>query len=187
MNFKDLTYKQKNRYLLIGTLVFVLVAYFTTIRNTIQLYQDNKRLKERIIRAENAPAGIAELRISLDGLNEKLNNYLIDTTREQEHTLEVVSEFCHRKNLKVKELPQRKVTDENDFTIVTSVLKIEGNYNNLLRLIQELEYEQKLGRLSSVSWRSYIDNKTKRTILYMTVYLQNITVNINHKKNEKAL
>jgi hypothetical protein len=139
-----------------------------------------------ISKAENAPQGIAGLRKSLEGLNNKLNNYLVDTSKEHEHTLEVVSEFCHKKKLIVRELPKRRVSLENDFTIVTSELKIEGSFINLLQLLYELEYSQKLGRLSSVSWKSYVDTKTKRTILVMTIYLQNIAVNTETKEqNEK--
>jgi len=182
LNFNQFTYRQKNRYLLIGTLVFALIAYMTTISNTVHLYSDNNRLLAKIGKAENAPVAIAGLRQSLEGLNNKLNHYLIDTTKDQQHLLEVVSEFCHQHKLTVKELPQRKISKEKDFTIITSVLKIEGNYNNLLQLLHELEYTQKLGRLSSVSWKSYVDTKTKKTVLYMVVYLQNITVNT--KQNE---
>lgn len=186
MNFKDLTYKQKNKYLLLGALLFAIVAYVTTISNTVKLYKDNTKLESRIGKAENAPSGIADLRRALEGLNGKLNDYLIDTTKEQEHTLEVVSEFCSKKRLVVKELPKRTVTTEKDFTIITSILKIEGSYVELLRLLNELEYVQKLGRVSSVSWKSSIDSKTKRTVLSMTVFLQNITVNKeNAKENEK--
>jgi hypothetical protein len=183
LNFNSLTYKQKNKYLLIGAAIFAVVAYMASIKNTVQLYQDNSKLEKKIIRAETAPMGVAELRKSLEALNNKLNHYLIDTTREHEHTLEIVSEFCHKKKLLVRELPQRTISAEKDFTIVTSVMKIEGTYTPLLQLLYELEYSQKLGRLSSVSWKSYVDTKTKRTILYMTVYLQNIAV--NEKQNDE--
>jgi hypothetical protein len=171
---------------LIGAFVFAVLAYVTTISNTIKLYKDNTSMVAKIGKAENAPKGIAEMRKSLEGLNDKLNHYLIDTTKDQEHTLEIVSEFCTKKNLIVKELPQRKITSEKDFTIITSTLKTEGNYINLLQLLYELEHFQKLGRVSSVSWKSSIDTKTKRTILIMSIYLQNIMVNNeNNKKNEK--
>jgi hypothetical protein len=186
LNLNSLTYKQKVRYLLIGAVLFLLIAYLTTIKNTIQLYRDNNRLESMIGKAENAPQGIAELRKTLEGLNLKLNNYLVDTTKEHEHTLEVVSEFCHKKRLVVRELPKRKISSENDFVIITSELRIEGSFISLLQLLYELEYTQKLGRLSSVSWKSYIDTKTKRTVLVMIVYLQNIAVNKeNSKQDEK--
>ena len=166
--------------------MFAVVAYLTTISTTIKLYQDNTTMETKIGKAENAPMGIAAMRKSLEGLNEKLNHYLIDTTKDQEHTLEMVSEFCTKKSLIVKELPQRKTTSEKNFTIITSTLKIEGNYINLLKLLYELEHFQKLGRVSSVSWKSSIDSKTKKTILIMSVYLQNIMVNNeNNKKDEK--
>jgi hypothetical protein len=158
----------------------------TTISNTVKLYTDNSRMETKISKAENAPMGIADLRKSLGGLNEKLSHYLIDTTKEQEHTLEVVSEFCYKKRLVVKELPKRTIIAEKDFTIITSTLMIEGTYTDLLLLLHELEYRQRLGRVSSVSWKSYIDSKTKRTILTMTIYLQNITVNNeNNTEDEK--
>jgi hypothetical protein len=144
-------------------------------------------MEAKIRKAENAPIGIAGLRKSLDGLNEKLNHYLIDTTKEQEHTLEIVSEFCYKQRLVLKELPKRTITAEKDFTIITSKLMIEGTYKDLLFLLHELEYKQRLGRVSAVSWKSYLDSKTKRTILTMTIYLQNITVNNeNNEADEKS-
>lgn len=187
MNFKQLTYKLKLRYLYIGVFLFAVIVYKAAISTTINLYSDNSKLSAKIKKAENAPLSIAELRKSLEKLDDKLNHYLIDTTKEQEHTLEVVSEFCNKNRLELKELPKRKVTIEKDFTIITSVLKIEGNFSGSIKLLNELEYLQKLGRLSSVSWKSYIDSKTKKTILCMTIYLQNITVNTKLQDDEKLL
>jgi hypothetical protein len=183
LNFKNLTYRQKNTYLLLATVVFAIIAYKAAIQTTIQLYQDNAKMESKIKKAENAPQGIAELRKSLDGLNKKLNHYLIDTTKEHQHTLEVVSEFCSKKKMIVKELPKRTVTVDKDFTIITSVLTIEGSYIELLSLLRELEYVQRIGRVSAVSWQSNVDTKTKRTVLSMILYLQNITVN-KEKTNE---
>ncbi len=186
MKFSNLTYKQRNQYLLIGAVLFAVVAYMTTVRNTIQLYKENSSMEVKIKKAEDAPSGIAELKKSLEELNEKLNHYLVDTTKDHEHTLEVVSEFCSKNRLTVKELPQKTITLEKDFTIITSTLNIEGGYSDLLKLLHELEYLQRIGRVSSVSWKSYIDSKTKKTILSMTIYLQNITVNKDNNESDET-
>ena len=187
MKFSGLTYKQKNIYLLIGAIVFGFIAYAFSIGDTMQLYYENTALKKQVQHSEATPGNVVQLKKRLAGLDDKLSHYLIDTVKNHEYLLDVVSEFCQRHQLTVKELPYKNVTSEKGFVIETSVLTVEGNFSELLLLVNELETKHKLGRLSSVSFKSYQDNRRKKTILGLVIYLQNIGMNVqkNNATDEK--
>jgi hypothetical protein len=181
MNLKNLTYRQKNKYILGAAFVFLVIAYVTAFSKTIGLYQKNQQLKAKIERAENAPQVVASLKNTLHSLNGKLDHYLTDTSKNHVNTLEVVSEFCLHRNLILKDLPRKTVVEEKDFTIETSEINVEGRFSDLLRLVYELEIKHKLGRLSSVSFKTYKDNQRKKVVLFLNIYIQNIKVNKPHE------
>lgn len=183
MDFKSLPYKKKNLYLLGGTLFFLVVMYFYAFKKTFDLYSKNKELKGRIERAENAPENIQVLEKKLHYLNSRLNHYLIDSTKSQERVLEVVSGFCFKNHLTLKEFPQTDVLDQEDYLIETNRIVAEGDFINLIKLVYELEQKNKLGRLSSVKFDTYMDHKRKKQVLSVIIHLQNIKIK-EKKKNE---
>jgi hypothetical protein len=177
LNFKDLSYKKKCQYLLGGALLLGVVAYMAAFNNTIRLYMENNVLEAKLERAAKAPSQVLVLESALEAIDDQLSYYIIDTLKNHETTLEIVSEFCFRNRLILKELPKKEVMEEEDFTIETSILSVEGNYKDLLRLVYELEQKHKIGRLSSVSFRLFKDNHLKKHILVLTIYIQNIRIN----------
>jgi hypothetical protein len=177
LNFKELTYKKKCQYLLGGALLLLLIAYMAAFSKTIQLFIYNNALEAKVEKATKAPEQLRALESAQAAIDDQLSYYIIDTLKNHETTLEIVSEFCFRNRLILKELPRKEVMEEEDFTIETSILSVEGNYRDLLRLVYELEQKHKIGRLSSVSFRLMKDNQLKKNILVLTVYIQNIRIN----------
>ena len=96
--------------------------------------------------------------------------------------MDAVSTFCQKNNLILKEFPKTSHEEQQDFTMETNVVVVEGNYKDLVRLVYELENINKAGKVISVSFNSSIDNKLKKVILSATLYLQNIC--IKKKANE---
>jgi hypothetical protein len=182
MNFKNLTYKQKNRYLLIASILFLLFAYNFVIRKTVDLYFVNQSLHTKITDGLNAPERKRDLENRLDQFNNSLNKYLTDSISKRENILSIVSEFCHKNQLILKEFPEPILHYDKDFEIETNIVIAEGGYINLLKLVYELEQNQSIARPTSVNFEKKFDHKRKKEVLTLTMYLQNIRMT-----NEKIL
>jgi hypothetical protein len=170
------TYKKKTGYFIGGAIVAFILIYFSLISGNIAKYKQMNGLESKLKQAQNAPENIKKLEKELGRLNTHFKYYLSDSVRNHEYILEVVSNFCQKNNVILKNLPKVISTQEKDFKVESSVIVAEGNYVNLLRLLHELEQVNKIGRVSSVDFKSYIDTKTKRTELSLTIYLQNIVI-----------
>ncbi len=182
--FATLSFKQKNKYLAIGAGVFAVIVYLFAISHTISEYRQVKDLERKVQKAKQSPKQMAVLENRLAFINSKVNPYLIDSTRNQEGILDAVSTFCQKNSLILKEFPKTGYEEQKDITIETNVIVVEGGYTNLLQLIYELEHKNKVGKVSSVSFNSFMDNKRKKQVLTATIYLQNI--HIKSKADEKS-
>lgn len=105
MNWNSLSYRIKNKYLIVGAIVFLLLAYLLAFSKTVNLYFTNSNLKKKLIIAQEAPEKRRVMEMKSNALKEKLSSYFADSLKNQEHLLEVVSNFCHKNNLLLKEFP----------------------------------------------------------------------------------
>lgn len=174
MNWKSLTYKQRNAYLLAGTVLFMIVAYVFAIRKTISLYRENQKLQNSVDRGEDVQHQLGRMENKLTDLSNYLNAYALDSLKDQQYIMSQVSELCKTYDVTLKSFPGAVVSSEKDFGIETNVIETEGRFINQLKLIHALETEKKAGRISGVSFRAYPDNRTKKLTLSLTIYLQNI-------------
>jgi hypothetical protein len=182
--FATLSFKQKNKYLAIGAGVFAVIVYSFAVSHTITEYRQVKELERKVQKAKQSPGQMAALENKLAFINSKVNAYLIDSTRNQESILDAVSTFCQKNNLILREFPKTGFEEQKDITIETKVILAEGTYVNLLRLVYELEHKNKVGKLTSVNFNSFMDTKRKKLVLTATIYLQNIR--IKNKADEKS-
>jgi hypothetical protein len=178
------SYKQKNKYLLIGGVIFAVIIYMLAIRPTIDAYQQKKVLEQKLVQAKSAPQRMAGLETRLAFINSKVSSYLIDSTRNQEDILHAVSTFCQKNNLTLNEFPVTTYEEQTDFTIETNVVVAEGSFSNLVRLVYELEHKNKVGKVNSVKFISSMDTKRKKNVLNLIIYLQNIR--IKNKADENS-
>lgn len=183
MDFKKMTYKKKKQFLLIGSLLFLLFAYNFVISRTVNLYRNNQRLMREVTEGITAPEKKRMLEQRLEVFNSSLNRYFADSLRNREYILGVVSEFCNKNHLVLREYPASKVSAEKDFEIETNVVVAEGDFINLLKLVYELEQKVKIARPASVNFEKKFDHKRRRDVLSVTIFLQNLRFIKNENKS----
>jgi len=180
MDFKSLPYKKRTKYILIGTVIFLLVIYLLAIKKTVNLYQQNKTLTRQVDLAKDAPRGIKGYQERINDIDSKLSHYISEY--DQEYVLELVSNFCLKHHLLLSEFPKSETQEESDLLIETSTITAEGGFTNLLRLVYELEQNQNVGRISSVEFKTKKDFSRRKRVLFVTIYLQNIKPVQNESK-----
>jgi len=172
--FKDLTYKQKNKYLIIVSLVFMLLIYVFALKNTFKLISDNSRLYEQLELIANAPEKMRTLQVKLNELDKQLGPFMYSDSLQQEYILELVSQFCAKNKLTLKEFPGSLIESKGDYDIETNVMKVSGRFQDLIKLVYNLEQELRIGKIASVDFETLKNRRTKRTYLLSTIYLQSI-------------
>lgn len=171
---KNLTYRQKNKYLIVGTILFLLLVYWTTLSKTVELYHSNQRLQKQSNLVADAPAKIKQYERQIQQFEQRFQNVTQSGNDYQEQLLEVVSTFCQEHQLVLQNFPQPLVHTQNDFEVTTHIVEVEGSYHKLLQLVYELEQAQKLSRVASLDFRIEKDFRNKRSFLLATIYLRNI-------------
>lgn len=171
--FKTLTYKKKNRLLLIAAIVTALIIYTLGIKKTIAVYSECKENKKKMEQAANAPAMAQQLEKELIRMDAK-----IGTHHTQENTndalLSLITEYCQSHHAVLREFPETTLTQEGDLSIETDQFMIGGDFFTLINLVYLLEQKYHLGKIAAVNYQLKKDFKTKELQLTATIFLQNI-------------
>lgn len=178
MNFKQLSFQQKNKLLFIGIGLFAIIVYLFAIKITIVLYGEYTELKQQMAVANNAPQQIQKYQNQMANIQNILGKQNTDYSHEA--LLAGITGFCQKHRLTLRDFPKPHLQEESDFSIYTNLLDVEGNFFDMLQLAYELEYQKKSGHIASVEFGWEKDRQTKRKFLNMIIYLQNLQ---SHEKN----
>ncbi|HCT31384.1 MAG TPA: hypothetical protein DIW31_11805 [Bacteroidales bacterium] len=172
--FKNFSYKKKFAYLVVcGGLLLCLVYYFS-INETIKLRRNYLELQSRYNTVSDASSSILfyekELKKidSLIGSNNDKKNYT------QEELLKKVTDFGRSHNLTIINFPAPHKHVDNKYRVYTYEASISGTYNNLLRLLYELEIGNYPGVIKSANFVLTKSSGQTRTMLVMTLFIQEI-------------
>jgi hypothetical protein len=183
VNWSKLTYQQKNKVLAIGYAVFFLLVYQFAISKSLALYKQNSSLEEKLVTAKESYKNKEALEKRQHNLDTHLSSFFVDSMSHQEYLLETISTYCSQHKILIKEIPAKTEYLEDDFEVETHRIILEGDFIPLLKMVYLLEQKNKTGRLSSVLFSLKFDNKRKKEILSLTLYIQNIQLNSDEQKS----
>lgn len=169
-----MTFKQKNKYLLIGAFCAGLLIYFFAINKTIQLRQQVKTIETELEQAVNSTGQMEALQRKVNTMDSKLKRYISDSDQNQEHVLDLISHFCSSHQLYLKDFPHANTFTQNDIELETIQFTVEGRYVNLLKLVYYLEQEARTGRITGVKFYSETNYRTMKKQVLATIFLQYI-------------
>jgi hypothetical protein len=170
---KNFSYRQKNRLLIWGSLVFFIIVYFLSIRNTIALFKENGLLKRQIEVAQTAPEQIADLKAA-SGIFEKRFEALQNQENFKKQLLTHVGEICSQNKLILKGFSEAESFEDNGLIIENHVIDLQGNYHDLVKAVHELEQQSGAGRIVSARFNIERDRRTKKEFLVATLIIQTI-------------
>jgi hypothetical protein len=167
--FKNLTYKQKNRFLLIGIVLLAFISYRMAFRNTINVCSGINSLEEQLKLADHAPQKVAGLQARLAGMDQVLGRSQSEST-----LLGVVTDYCQKNNVALREFPKTIEKTQGEYQVETNFFVIEGGFIKLLELLYLLEQKNRVGKVASVNFSTKKDYKTKALNLTAIIYVQNV-------------
>ncbi len=161
----------------------MILAYKLALSKTWDLYVQNNQLKEKLTAFKESLKNKDEIDLKQNLLEQRMISFFVDSLNHQDLLIETISQYCHGHRILLRELPAMNSYKEGDFKVGTYKVVLEGDYKNLLKLVYLLEQKSKIGRVSSVSFTLNFDNKRKKDVLSLSIYVQNIQLHANEEKS----
>ena len=175
VTFKTLSYRQRNRLLLLGSAGLLLFIGLGYLRPTWALWQATGQQQQALSELRTAPARLQALTAQATADEQRLRSYRLDTTRQEGYMLNQLSQTCARHGVTLAGWSRGGATTQAGYRLQLQLAKLRGPYQALVETAYELEYEHPLGRLASVRFALEEDRRQRRSFLHAYLYLQSIT------------
>lgn len=151
---------------LVALLVLLLPwgAWRFALRDTVRTWRDCRELERQL--AESPPLSDAHESLQTAQEAELILSGLL---------LEHVRRATTGRSVEVAGYEPLVTTRQDALAIHTAQLTLTGGYAALLRVVDELERTLPQCRVQSLAWHTLDERRTRRTQLYLTIYLQQIT------------
>jgi hypothetical protein len=166
-------YKTKY-FFTVGIFLFVVfIAYLGPVSKTIELKTRKDKMQEELLKLGKAPERISAVKKQLNKLDEVIG--FTDTVIFNQSVLFMkISGYAAKCQVSIREIPQRHLYAENDLIIETNIFKFEGNYIDLVKLLNDIEGSLNNFSVVSVDFYRIKDRKTKRYKLLADFFIQGI-------------
>lgn len=168
--------KKKQFYLLIaGLIFFVLLAYRISISKTFTLRSECREMELKISQFSNARNQISEMESKLINLKSRIGGTLNQNNNFQEKLLEQTGITCDKYKVKLLEFNDEHEYSQNEYSVKTISLSLQGRFKDILQFIHEIESDQTFCKIVSLNFVSLKDLKTNIKYLKATIYVQSIS------------
>jgi hypothetical protein len=167
------SFVQKLRLLIIGAILFFILAYLVAIRGTVTLASENQKIKRQLELVKEAPQQIENLNLELSSLQSSLT-YVSEGDGLRRELLELIGELGYKHQILFKNFKEPSHFFNENFLVETHEIALQGPFKNLVKAIFELEKELKTGKVASVNFVLEIDRREKRKFLVAYVFIQSI-------------
>jgi len=168
---KQLTYKQKTKALLFGSFLLLALIYTVSIKPTLNLHQEIRMLTSKSAEAKLAPVQIKKIK---NELNQLQGNTFNLNNNNKEALLREITRFCEENNLLIVNLPIASTYKEGNYQVESRELDVQGSFKDILELVYLIEYKKSLGVVSSLSFKTKKDLRTKKKRLTGHMVLRSI-------------
>jgi len=158
-----MTIKTKNILLVAGFIISLFFCYQLAIYKTIMLKTEHNALKKEEQLFKNTPKQLSLLLQKQKYYDSLLNKYQIKGSSIQNNLLKTINSIADSSHLKVVRFLEPHVIKNNEIMTKTYQVTIEGNYNNIIKLIHHLEQQTKFGEIINLDFEK---NKNFRTGKY---------------------
>lgn len=157
------------------SLILLLVGYLFAISKTVSAYRLWKEYRTSISNGQNVLDVISKKRNDLVILNEFLGlSFEMDDDSNQ--LLKEVESFLAEKSTFLKSFPKSEIEGFETYSVETTIIQVEGQFLEIVELLYFLEYQNKIGNVSSVTFEKQKDVRSQVEKLIAEVHVQNINL-----------
>lgn len=169
-----MTIKTKNKILIIGFLVILIVCYQLAISKTLSAKKEYNTLIQESLLFKDTPKQVSLLKQKQDFYDGILTKYQLNGSSIQNNLLKTINTFTVQNNLKVASFLEPHVIYKNDMKINTYQFTLEGDYNPIIKLIHSLEQDTKFGEIINLHFEKKTNFRTGNNYLQANVLLKNL-------------
>lgn len=165
---------KKNKLLILGFTLMVLVSYQFALKNTVRTYSDfveNQKEKELV---GNIPKQLALLTQKERVLDKQLQKLNLEDSSVQSNLLKFLNRQAELNSVKVIAFNAPHSIVEEAKTIETFIFDLEGNYTDILKTINALENSGSFGAVVHLQIEKLKNYRSKKTYLQATVFLEQV-------------
>ncbi len=165
--------KQKLILIISGGIIMCFMVYFVAIKKTVDLAKKCMWIEAQLEKTNGA-------RKRIEGIDNNLNetdHFFIhpdQSTNSVEYLLNIMSNYCHDKNIAINEFSQTFTFQADNYIVETNYVELNGVFVDLIKLLFYIEKKKKVGKITSVKFFTEKDYKNKQVHLYMLIYIQRL-------------
>lgn len=173
--FKTVPYKRKFIIVVIGFVILLLAAYKKNFKNIFEIRNQINHLDQKLNTVDGSYNQIFFLKNEIAQLNDLIGGQ----TKAPELVQQLILDFITNTGLKINihDIKDPHVFSDNEFTVYTNVLDIEGDYNTLLQLLYTIEKDFAASKVVSTEFYTEKNYRYNTKKLFLKLILQNYEKN----------
>lgn len=165
--------------------LFLFLSYQMAIKKTWEERERCAQLETELKVLAEAPEDMSRLEMELKKLESWIGQGQTNDQHLQTKVLKIVNDYCYREGITVKEFSEPELSIEENYSVETTAIVVNGPFVKVLNLAYAFEQKFKLGKLVSLRFEVQKNQKDKVNELIGTLYVRNIK-KIETKTNNDA-
>lgn len=131
-----------------------------------------KNLKKKEQLFKNTPKQLSLLKQKQKYYDSILTKHQINGNSLQNNLLKIINSYADSSNIKVIRFLEPHVVNQKNLKTNTFRFSLEGDYNNLIKLIHKLEQETKFGKIINLHFEKKKNFRTNKYYLQAHILLR---------------
>lgn len=164
----------KNKMLIATSLLVILLVYQLAISKTLYYYNSYHLINEKLVDVEKKKKALTFLNAKNKKLDIILKNSATQNTsiNYQNYLLKIISSLSETNALKIINFEEPQVFSVDQEEITHYKFSVEGNYNNVILFLNQLENNSAVGKVIHFSTEKKMIYKENRIIIISTIVIE---------------
>jgi hypothetical protein len=169
--FKKYTYQQKFKVSIVLLVLLALATYKKTYRQIFRIHNELETMTQRINETGASNQEIYNINTQLNDLDVLIGRQGAEPEMIQHKMLDFITNS--KLDVNVINIEKAHLFKGAEFMIYTNQIEVEGGYENLVKLLFQIESDFMISRVSNVKLYTVKDFRNKKKRLILKLILQN--------------
>tara|TARA_R110002124_G_scaffold17532_3_gene73533 strand:+ start:419146 stop:419664 length:519 start_codon:yes stop_codon:yes gene_type:complete len=164
----------KNRALILGFMLILLIAYHFAISKTFETRSELKTIETQTLGYGDLSVMNGKLKLKEVQMDSILSKNNLNNTSIQNNLLEVLNTKASDETFKISEFNEPHQVTQDAVTITSYQFTLQGNFEGMQEVVYSLEQEYSFGKITHVSFEKKRDFRKRKDYLKCSVILENL-------------
>ncbi|MHA7843651.1 MAG: hypothetical protein ACX93I_10050 [Winogradskyella sp.] len=162
-------------FIIIGFVILLLAVYKKNFKDIFETRRQLSALENKLSIVDGSYNQVLFLKNEIA----QLNNLIGGQTKQPELVQQLLLDFITNTNfdINVHKIEDTHLYNDDEFAIYSNIIEIEGSYNNLLKLLYEIERDFNASKVVSSELYTEKNYRTNSKKLFLKIILQNYEKN----------